>query len=331
MRTDLTRRATILSALGLVSTAAHASVAEPFGVGYTDPKHLARVMRKSQITDPEGKLPVNSDRCLPNGYSCASARQYLEGFQKADPDANLRSVGQLPDYLDTLVPGYPQGEYWMAGIRKYTRGKIWDWDSLSRKLETGERAWKNPKTGKFVLAGKCTNPMGLLVEPNKCVEVHYYLERNDEIHIGLLGPDALPRSTCLAILKAGETEWSNVIRDECPRAGCDYSGPARALGNLTVQPALRVSYKAEKSGWHKLRLPRFMLQTEDVLIFCVIKPDRTQSRGMIIAKRHYYQGIAYLGYAPGDSKLRGTHPKLTVPKGAFMHPWLWASSLAPAR
>lgn len=307
---------------------AYAAVGEPFGVGYNNPRELAAAIRESFKRDPRGERPVDAKKCLPNGYSCASAQQYLEGFQKSDPGANLRSVQELPAYLETLVEGKPEGDYWMACLKKGSMTAMWN--CLSRPLERNERAWKNPLTDKFVLAGKCTNPMGLRVQAPECIEKHVYLEKGDEHHTGLLGPDALPKSTCTAILKAGETEWSNLLLDECPRAGCDYSGPSRDL-KLPVQPGIRVSYRAETSGWYKLRLPASMLRSEDVIVDCVIKPNRTQSRGMITAKRHYHQGIAYLGYAPGDSKFRGTHPKLTVPKGAFPHTWVWASSLAPAR
>lgn len=320
MSTTLTRRAAFFLALG-GGSAAQASVGEPYGVGYANPTELARTVRKSFVTDPDGKYPVNSTRCLPNGYSCASARQYLEGFQKADPGAGLRTVDQLPGYLETLVEGYPEGDFWMSCLVKGTRREMWD--CLSRPLDKGERAWMNPKTGKFVLAGKCTNPMGEKVPPkDRCVEIHYWLEVNDEVHIALLGPEPLPNSKCLAILKAGETEWSNVLLDECPRRGCDYSGPVKDL-NLALQPDIRVSYKAQVAGWHKLRLPAFMLTSKDVVAFCVIKPDRTQTRSSIIGRDKYFKNVAYLGYAQRDD--------VFAPKGAFLSTYVWDKKKAPAR
>lgn len=79
---------------------------------------------------------------------------------------------------------------------------------------------------------------------------------------------------------------------------------------------LVISYKAEKAGWYRLRLPVAMLKNDDYLVNCVIRSDGTQSRGMIIAKRHYRKGVAYIGYA-GEN----------VPAdGGFMHTWVWDST-----
>lgn len=297
------------------SSAAWASVGEPFGVGYENPTALARAVRVSARTDPNGDRPVDPRKCLRNGYSCASAKQYVEGFKLADPEgARDLTVANLPEYLERLVPGTPEGEFWMACLQKNSMTAVWN--CLARSLHRGERAWQNPVTGKFVLAGDCSNPIGeKVVPPPECIEQDVFLERGDEHHIGMLGPDALPASTCTAILKAGETEWSNLLLDECPRVGCDYSGPSRDL-RLQVQPGINVSYRAEQTGWHKLRLPVYMLTSRNVLINCVIRPDGTQSMGMIIAGRHYHRGVAYLGYSNRD---------LTVPRGAFLHTWVFAS------
>ena len=313
MKTFITLVMVLLMSFGTTS-GAWASVGEPFGVGYENPTALARAVRVSARTDPDGLRPIDPSKCLRNGYSCASAKQYVEGFKRSDPTGTRNlTVANLPEYLEGLVAGTPEGEFWMACLQKNTGTAIWN--CLARSLHNGERAWQNPVTGKFVLAGDCTNPMGeKVVPPPECIEQDVFLQRGDEHHIGLLGPDALPSSTCTAILKAGETEWSNLLLDECPRAGCDYSGPSRDL-RLQVQSGIRVSYRAEQTGWYKLRLPASMLDSSDVLVNCVIRPDGTQSMGMPIAGRHYYRGVAYLGYANRD---------LTVPRGAFLHTWVFA-------
>lgn len=321
MKNALTRRTVFASLLFAgVATKAISGVHEPFGVGYANPSELARTVRESSKTDPLGKLPVNSTRCLANGYSCASAQQYVAGFKLADPiGARDLTVAGLPDYLERLVEGQPDGEFWMSCLTN-NREALWNCMSRPLDLTKGERAWKNPKTGRFVLAGKCTNPMGELVHPPECLYIDYYLKVNDEVHIVLLGPDPLPKTACLAIQRLGETEWRNVLLDECPRAVCTYDGPVSDL-KLALQPGLRVSYKAEKEGWHKLRLPHMLLTSEDQVLLCVIKPDGTQSLSKPIARRHYHhvdgRMVAFVGYS--------NYPSSTPPNGGFLHKWEWSS------
>lgn len=313
---------TLLMALLLACSngaTAYASVGEPFGVGYRNPTELAQAMRANLARDARGITSVSS-KCLPNQYSCASVSDYLIGFQKADPDAGLTSVTQVPAYLETLVKDTPPDEFWMACLKKGSGALIWN--CLSRKLKPQEFAWKNPVTGRTVLAGDCTNPMGEPVNPPDCVEIEYYLKEGDEVHIGLLGPDRLPASTCTAILKAGETEWSNLLLDECPRRGCDYRGPAKEL-SMSVQRDIRVSYVG-KEGVHRLRLPAFMLQSADLVAFCVVKSDRTQSRASLIGRQHYWsKRTAFLSYQEVRMPM--------VPTKAFVSHYEWAHELAPAR
>lgn len=317
MRNIITLLMALLLAFG--NGTAYASVGEPFGVGYRSPKELAQAMRAVLARDPHGITPVSA-KCLPNKYSCASVSDYLLGFQKADPDAELTHVSQVPGYLDTLVKDVPPDEYWMACLKKGSG--LFIWNCLSRKLKPQEFAWKNPVTGRTVLAGDCTNPMGEPVKPPDCVIIEYYLKEGDEVHIGLLGPDRLPESTCTAILKAGETEWSNVLLDECPRRGCDFRGPAHDM-RLSVQRDIRVSY-AGQEGVHRLRLPAFMLTSLDYVAFCVVKPDRTQSRASLIGRQHYWgKRVAFLGYR--DVRM----PE--VPSKAFVSRYEWVRELAPER
>ncbi len=300
-----------------VATSAVSGVHEPFGVGYANPTELARKVRESFRTDPQGLRPVNSTRCLANGYSCASAQQYVAGFKLADPEGTRDlTVAGLPEYLEKLVEGQPEGEFWMSCLTN-NREALWNCMSRTLDFKKGERAWKNPMTDRYVLAGNCTNPMGELVRPPECIYIDYYLKVNDEVHIVLLGPDPLPRTACLAVQRAGETEWRNVLLDECPRDVCTYEGPVRDLG-LSLQPGLRVSYKALREGWHKLRLPHMLLTSDDKVVLCVIKPEEgTQSLGKPISKRHYRpvdgRRVAFVGYS-------GYQPSVP-PSGGSLHRW----------
>ncbi len=317
-----TRRLVLSTLLAGAATAAFASDRQPFGVGYANPGELARDMREYFKTDPEGKSPV-SKRCLANGYSCASAQQYLAGFKKADPQAGLQTVKDLPDYLETLVRDSFKGEAWMACLKKGTREMVWN--CLTRPLEEGEPAWKNPKTGRFVLANNCANPIGELIDTEECLYVDYYLMVEDEVHIFMLGKDPLPITGCLGIQRAGEVEWSNVLHDECPRYVCDARGPVQARGKPLL-PSLRVSYKAKKEGWHKLRLPLFLLDSENEVLLCVIKPDGTQSKGKIITKIDYarFDGrmVAFVGYP--------NYQPSAVPQRALLRTWVLTPGRVPA-
>lgn len=296
------------------ATQAHASTGrERFVVGDNAPAVLAPKVEASLKIDPTGNRPVDPTHCQANADSCATPNDFLPMYQKADPDSGLTSVSQLSGYMKSLVakPAPMDGQKrWMACLKLTGKGTHKPvWNCLGREFHKGEFVYVNPKTGKIVQAGDCANPVGELDVKkivDECDEIDFYMRPGEEVHIGWLGHDALPDDKCNALMKAGETEWSYLLLDECPRDRCDFSRPSHDLG-LPVQAKPRISFIAHTAGWHKLRLTRKVEKLDSDFVFCLIWPGGYQSMGTVISKRAYSTyGRAYIQYptqgehAPAD-------------------------------
>ncbi|MBP7741073.1 MAG: hypothetical protein KA104_00080 [Candidatus Pacebacteria bacterium] len=279
--------------------------------GVPSTQELARRIDESLKKDSSGKRSLEGCRANPN--------QFLSAFQANDKEAGLANVYQLANFVRTqlVLTTTPVGQkYWSACI--LNNGSVLA-HCISREPHAGEKVWMNKTTGKIDLQGDCANPVEMPDIPQSdCIQKYVYLKPGDEHHIGLLGPDMMPPSACLALLKAGETEWNNVVLDECPR--CSFEGPSKDLGlkqqSFTSRTRV-ISYTAQQEGWYKLRLPKSMLTSSNVIVDCIIKPDGTQSRGMVTDRYHYRKGVAYLGYA-GERKS-------FAPDGKFTQTWVFSS------
>lgn len=300
------------------ATQAHASTGRerfvaPSAPGSNLPSALAPKVVQSLFMDSTGNRPIDPTHCQVNADGCATPNDLLIGYQQADPDYGLVSVNQLSDYMtkNLIVVKAPVGQkYWMACLKLTGKGthKV-VWNCLAREFHARESAIMSKKTGKIVQAYDCANPVGVpdvkkIVE--ECDEIDFYMRPGEEVHIGWLGHDALPDDKCNALMKAGETEWSYLLSDECPRDRCDFSRPSQDLG-LPVQAKPRISFVAETAGWHKLRLTRRVEKLDSVFVFCLIWPGGYQSTGTVISKTAYATyGRAYIQYptqgehAPAD-------------------------------
>lgn len=309
-----------LLVFGALATPAEAGNRHRFVVGIETPVQLAGLIQQSLEKDKSGKSAVSAESC--SKRACATPADYLAMFAESDPEAGLTSVNQLPEYVRALViRKAPPGRYWMAC--KTGNGSAASkpmWNCLARAFHAGETAFVNPKTGRIVLARDCTNPVGKEDVPVRCVEKHVFLKEGDEFHSGWLGPDAFPQGNCIpAILKAGETEWSNTHLDECPRDQCDWSGPARDLGGVKVWSNPRISFVAERTGEYIIRLPVEVTKVSSVFVDCVVRPDGRQTLGNVIRPQSYgSQGKAYLTYKDQ------TFSRPPAEWHGTPHPWMFA-------
>lgn len=245
--------ATAVAAVLFLTGAAQARpVGNPFLRGVKSPAELASKVEASLAKDPSGRAIIDDERCL-HGGSCASPDNYLQMFQESDPDAGLVEAAQLPAYLRTLrVVTAPVGEYWMACLKPTSNGTYTPvLHCVSRRFKFGEMAWIDSRTGRIVLASDCTNPVEKEV-PKKCVEVPFFTKIGDtEVRFALLGPSDID-DDCIAVKRAGATEFDVDWEDECVRRGdCSFS----AAEAITGQRTRRVGSYVPEPGEHILRLP----------------------------------------------------------------------------
>ena len=243
---DLVKRLVFLFLL-LSSVANAAPVGNPFLRGVKDPAELARKIESSLATDPTGATVIDQKRCKEDG-SCARPQDYLRMFKESDPSAMLRAVSDVPRFLKTLTHGpAPAGEYWMACLKSGQPVL----HCLARTFKVGEEAWRDPQTGRIVLAQSCTNPVEKPVR-EQCAEVRFATKAGDTVvRFALLCPQGI-RDECLGVKKAGEAEWQRWWKDECADGECNFArasmvvgAPVQAAGSYTPLP-----------GAHVLRVPR---------------------------------------------------------------------------
>lgn len=140
--------------------------------GLESPAALAAKMEESLRLDPSGKRVLRG--------CAANPLLFLEGFQKADPNANLTSVNQLPGYLRTLVQmdDKDNADLDVSCLRDRADGvRYVVMKCEARAREPGEVSYGNPKTNKIVLMSRCANPVlgyaEIPVVAAKCPEVRY--------------------------------------------------------------------------------------------------------------------------------------------------------------
>lgn len=248
----------IIAMLALViATLAHtvayaAPVGKPFLHGVSTPTELASKVQASLTKNPKGTSIIDPERCKRDG-SCATPANYLEMFQKSDPEARL-TMAQVPDFLRTLrIANAPPDDYWLACLKPNGKGGYQAvLHCLSRKFKPGEKAWMDPKSGRLVLASDCTNPVEKSVPPKlACVEVHFFTKPGDTVvRFDIQGP-ADVADDCIGVKRAGETDFERWWADECANIHCDFSANAAFMG----QPVRLIGSYIPEPGEHVLRIP----------------------------------------------------------------------------
>lgn len=254
MRTVIVVVAALIVWAATISAVQAAPVGKPFLRGAASPADLADRIERSLGRNPDGTNIIDPELCMKNG-SCASPLNYLEMFQESDPEAHLTKVDEIPGFLRTLqVVDGPPGEYWVACLKK-VKGKRGAYrpvlHCLSRRFKPGEKAWVDTKTKKIVLASDCTNPVEKEVPPKACKFISVPTRPGDSgLRFTIGGPDAV-RNDCIAVKRAGETEFENWWPDECADKRCDFSEVATFMG----QPIQRVGSYVPAPGEHIFRVP----------------------------------------------------------------------------
>lgn len=261
----------------LVSTVEAVPTGKPFLRGVKDPADLARLiessLKQSDATgfiNLDGKRLIDPDLCMKNG-SCATANDYLVMFQESDPGAHLTKVSEIPDFLRTLkVVNGPPGEFWVACLRKPERKKgayTPVLHCISRRFKPGEKAWLNTKTKRIVLASDCTNPVEKEIPPKTCKLIRVSTRSGDSgLRFAIQGPAAV-RDDCVAVKRAGQTEFENLWPEECADKRCDFSENAKFMG----QPVQLMGSYIPEPGEHVFRVPASFAEKESLysVAFCL--------------------------------------------------------------
>ncbi|MBP6860565.1 MAG: hypothetical protein KBC38_03340 [Candidatus Pacebacteria bacterium] len=308
------------AALGIDVSQAR-DLGNPFHKGVSSPQQLADIIRANLALDSSGESMLSPERCATAGdRSCAAPIDYLEAFRLADPGAadQLRSVSDVPDYLDGLVPvAAPGGRYRSAWLKPTTTRKSgWkaEFGGLERRFHRGESAYKNPRTDKIVLMGDCTNPVG---EPERpqivCAYIMLRVDTDDRslrvAEYSKNGRRLVDRDCNPAIRQVGSDSWESPWFEHCPRFDCTFAGADRTLGGYGYQRTRKGSFALGEAGWVVLRVPVHVTENGSAYAynFCIDSYIYGDSCGITAVPGDYYTShVAVIGYRSGEYP--DTHP-----------------------
>lgn len=250
---------------------------EPFLRGIKNPEELAQKIEASVAKDSTGNSKIDPDQCDRNG-SCATPGNYLRTLQKVDPGAHLKHVSELPAFLRKLKRVEPpKGEYWMSCLKRTDRSTTArrhgtfreEIHCIARAFKPGEGAWIDPVTNVLIFAEDCTNVIekAVAIPLAECAYlVHFTQDTEVALRQAIVGPKPV-NDPCLAILRAGETEWQYFWKDECYELGCDFYEPARVVG----QPVQLVNSYIPRPGRHIIRVPKWMIAKDSLyrVLLCI--------------------------------------------------------------
>lgn len=242
--------------------------------GVKTPADLADKVAANLTRDTTGRTLIDPEQCKRQKEAgCAAPINYLESFQKHDPQAGLTSVSQLPDYMRSLTLNCN-----MKGVYQMDRiiyagsgvGKT-DVSGMSRSFLSGECAWVNPETGRAALAQNCTNPVGQRID---LVCVLYNFETRSSSEFAVIWERVRRKDDpCFAFRKASrmyepdspKAVWQHV-RPGCIGKPCDFGPFNRMYG-----------YTTASQGQIPLAGPgvyQFRLSPDEILAICVKSGDR---------------------------------------------------------
>lgn len=241
-----------LLALALLAwaTPAHAGTLKGYYYNAQSVEEIASAVESSLERDATGKTLIAPQKCKSDG-SCATAAAYLKSFQAHDPEAGLTEVSQVAGYIRSLVKDCSvTGQFEMDATDAKGHARI---SVMHRALRKGECVYRNPTTGRIVLAEHCANPIGRALD-NPCVYVDFRTGPEIAAHIAVV--DAT--DVCLGwrrVDKLGASDngkgWSN-IPDSCGQLECNFEEVSRASGRTFG----RIGGIPLDSGNYQLRLSR---------------------------------------------------------------------------
>lgn len=207
-----------------------------------------------------------------------------DGRHASDYLMKNKEVAELP------VPKSPEG-------RAYRKGSVAE---TAKALEWTEEY--EGVTYHLVLPYVCFNwgwwsstapPKPIAKKPEECAYVvHFTRETEVVLRQGILGPTPV-QDLCLAILRAGSSQWQSWWRDECTDTWCDFSEAVRVAG----QPLQLVNSYVPKPGMHIIRVPKWMVAKDSLhrVVLCTERAGRVSSDTRDVRWEHYrMRSLAFL-------------------------------------
>lgn len=159
MRKLIASLVALLFGAALLATPADAGTLKGYYYNSHSLEEIASAVDSSLARDPSGNALIAPGKCRTDA-SCATANAYRASFNAHDPDANLTSVNQVAGYLRSLIKDCTvTGQFEMDAI-DMNGGPHARVSGMHRALRAGECVYRNPKTGRIVLAEHCANPIG---------------------------------------------------------------------------------------------------------------------------------------------------------------------------
>ena len=299
--------------------------------GLDNPGQLADIIDQALRDDPTGRSKINEAKCLADG-SCAAPLNYLESFQDKDPHGGW-TLENLAEKLRTLALNCDlDGVFQMDRIivRGPGLGQT-DLNGMTRSLEDGECAWVNPATGRPVLAGKCTNPVGERIDI-VCVYVDIEVRNPREFAVVWARYEeetdpcfAYRRVSRLYEPDSPSARWQ-VIPDNCIGRPCDLTQVNRALGREQVADG---AIPLDSPGRYQIRL-----SPDELLVLCLkYRNEQGQVESSFAAGFRWQQDYQLVGrewhargYYRSDEAVNDGH-SLSGPKGLAF----WAADVQAER
>ncbi len=245
--------ATLALLFGVVFQASPATAGTLKGYYYNaaNTEVIANAVEASVAKDATGNTLIAPDKCRRDG-SCATAAAYLASIRAHDPEAGLTSVTQVAGYLRALVKDCTvTGQFEMDAIDMSSGHAQARVSGMHRALRSGECVYRNPKTGRIVLAEHCANPIGRALG-NPCVYVDFITGPEVAAHVAVV--DATDK--CLAWRNVDTFDkrddgrgWVNLPAD-CGQMQCNFKDVARATGRTFG----RIGGIPLQAGKHQIRI-----------------------------------------------------------------------------
>lgn len=211
----------VLAPLSLVvSIPQTASAMTPSGhkfceAGIKSPEQLKQKILAALAKDPTGSK-ITLAGCK------ATAMHFLLAFQQTKSGAGLKTVQDLPAFLDKLVPITvdARNEFQVSCLWDTANGREIKMDCETRPLRRGEVVYGDRETRELLIMSSCANPGIAVVPPivvmSPCYEVRApSMGAKVAVRFAYIGVKPLP-GKCIALQMAGETQKRFDMPEECP-------------------------------------------------------------------------------------------------------------------
>ncbi len=300
----------VLAPLSLVVSVPQAALAvTPSGhkfceAGMGSPQQLKQKILAALAKDPTG-TKITLEGCK------ATAALFLQAFQTTKSGAGLKTVNDLAEFLDRLVPITVDANntFDVSCLWDTANGREVKMECEQRPLRPGEVVYGDRETRELLIMGSCANPGIAVIPPivvqSPCIEVKApSMGVKVAVRFAYFGDKPLP-GKCVALQMAGETQKRFDLPEECPdtyevmRGGrkvkvvCTWDDVEMAasakLGKRVQVQNVSGSFYSRADGTNSLFLPAEAL--EGMTAFCWELADGTVVT-VGVSREHFVDRVA---------------------------------------